>query len=170
MFQKALLDKYKIRNCVVRLERMARVEDINKEPSEDLRLAPKEKSLRSNVSWLPLSSTTQKNSSEAMAALENYRKEIDFVPTVTGKNVIRQRAKSVYIESIQPDNSNENGVTMDDLHLEFREKYNSHNRGLKSVGERQLPEAQAKPISQYQKIYNEFLVKLAAKKTKNKPK
>lgn len=162
MFKKALLYKHNIRDCVVRLDRLAEVDtvtDAPKEATENLRLTPSNKSLRSNVSWFP----TQKKSSEAMVALEAYRNEIDFVPTVTGKNVIRQRAKSMYIETAQLNDSNGNTFTMDDLHLEFLGKFNSPNRGLKPVSVRQLAEAQPKPISQFQKIFNEFKEKMAAK-------
>lgn len=164
-FEKALLEKYGIRNCVVRLVPFDPAEVIPKKAPENLRLTPQKKSLQSNVSWMPLPSTTQQNSSEALSSLATYHKEINFKPTVTGKNMRRQRAKSVFVESIlEPNDANDGNVTMDDLHMEFRGRYNSPNRGLKLASERQIPEAQPKPISQYQKIYDEFVQKLAAKK------
>lgn len=169
-FEKALLEKYGIKNCVVRLERLAQRETSTEDPPKNLRLSPQKKPLRSNVSWMPVASSTLKHSSDAVAALATYREEIDFVPSVTKNNVIRQRAKSVYVESVQLNDSNESNVTMDDLHFEFRGKYNSPNRGLKPVSVRQLPEAQPKPTSQFQLIYNEFLEKLAAKKANIDPK
>lgn len=162
-----MLEKYGIPNCVVRLQRFV---PAKKKTPENLRLTPQKKSLRSNVSWMPVSSSTQQHSSEALSSLATYHKEIDFMPTITGKNVRRQRAKSMFVESNDENDetvANEGKPTMDDLHMEFRGRYDSPNRGLKPAKERQLPDTPAKPISQFQKVYNELMEKLAAKKNNN---
>lgn len=55
--------------------------------------------------------------------------------------------------------------TMDDMHHELSEKFNSPERGLRPSTNRQLPEPQPKPLSEFQKIYNEIKTKLLAKKS-----
>lgn len=166
-FEKALLKYHRIRDCVVRLERLDLDDIIRKSTSQKLLLKPQAASIRSNVSWMPTTSSTRKNSSEALFALSIYHKKIDFTPTVAGKNVKRQRAKSMYTErAVRPQKDGGKNVTIDDLNLEFNERYNRPNRGLKPASDRQLPQLPSKPITQYQKIFNEFLEKVAAKENK----
>lgn len=73
----------------------------------------------------------------------------------------RQRAKSMFIERIQQ--ANRKIVTIDDMNQEFSVKFNTQNRGLKSVKERKSSEPLSTGISVYQKICEEFKAKIQAK-------
>lgn len=78
----------------------------------------------------------------------------------------RQRAKSVFMERT----CHQNGAkfTMDDLHVEFINKFNSPNHGLKVMNE--LQNSYPKQPTQCENIFMEFQAKLAAKKAKAVPK
>lgn len=54
-------------------------------------------------------------------------------------------------------------ATMEDLHIEFLEKSNAPNRGLKPGHLRKLPDAEPKPKSDFQKLHDQFKAKLASK-------
>lgn len=119
--------------------------------------SPQDKTFRSNVSWIPNSSQVKKNSADALSALDTYRDRNGVLPRVGKKNVIRQRAKSMFVET------NKMNYTMDDMHVEFKERFNSPNRGLKPGTERRLSKLQ--PVhSECQNIYDELQAKLAAKR------
>lgn len=166
MLQQALLREYGIRNCVVRLDRLAE-NDILIATQKKLRLEPKMKNVRLNVSWLPAPSSTKKNSVEALSTLDSYRHQNSIVKTVGGKNVKRQRAKSMFIESNSwSNNKDRKKATMDDMHLELAKMYSSPKRGLKLSTNRQLPELQPQPLSDFQKMANELKAKVEAKKVK----
>lgn len=61
----------------------------------------------------------------------------------------------------------QNNSTLDDMHVEFSAKYARFNHGLKPSTSRQLPELEPQPISEWQKLHEEFKAKLDAKKRKN---
>lgn len=63
-------------------------------------------------------------------------------------------------------NVNGNEHTIDDMHLEFNEKYNSPNRGLKPSSERRLRGTPPKKLSACEKIHEELMLKFAEKKNK----
>lgn len=162
VYRRALLRSHGIRDCFVKIDRMS--VNIIKEmaPKKKLILAsPQDKTFRSNVSWLPNSSQVKKNSAGALSALDTYRDRNGVLPRVGKKNVIRQRAKSMFVE--KNSQSNEVKYTMDDMHVEFKQKYNSPNRGLKPGTERRLSKLQPEH-SQCQNIYEELQVKLATKR------
>lgn len=66
----------------------------------------------------------------------------------------------------QPDKTNTPNLTVDDMHSELAERYNSPNRGLKPSSLRQLTELQTKPLSDNEKFFIELRAKLAEKITK----
>lgn len=68
----------------------------------------------------------------------------------------RQRAKSMYAPR---KHAIKKKSTMDDTHLELHAKYESPNRGLKSSAARQLSGPLPKPVTDFQKIYEEFKAK-----------
>lgn len=76
----------------------------------------------------------------------------------------RQRAKSMFVQAKDPTKKK---TTMDDMHLELSAKYGSPNRGLKRSTERQLSDPLPKPVSDFQKIYQEFKEKLQVKNAPN---
>lgn len=165
MFREALFQKHGIRNCFVKLDRLSDKDIQEVAPKKKLQLAPKTGSVRSNVSWLPASTSTQQNSADALSALSIYHDQNGIVPRVDKKSVKRQRAKSMFVDrTCQPNNAGQNQFTMDDLHVEFTERYSSPNRGLKPSNQRHLSEAQPQQLSDSQKIYNELRAKLAARK------
>lgn len=101
--------------------------------------------------------STAKNSAEGNDVLP---------PKGARRNVRRERAKSMYVERpLQFNNAGKEKTTMDDMHREFAEMYGRPNRGLRPCCDRQAPEAQPRPISECQKIFNEFKAKLAARKS-----
>lgn len=58
-------------------------------------------------------------------------------------------------------------TTMDDMHSELREKYESPNRGLKPIAQRALSDPLPKPGSAFQQIFDDFKAKIQAKSAKN---
>lgn len=157
MYRQALFQKHGIRDCVVKIDRMSENDILNVLPKKSFRLTPTTGTPRKNVSWIPASSSTQGNSTDALYALDIHRNRNDVVPRVVVKNVKRQRAKSMFAERA-------NKFTIDDLHVEFTEKYSSPNRGLKPGNGRQLLEPRPKPLSECQRIHGELQAKLAAKR------
>lgn len=130
------------------------------------RLMPNTGTLRSDVCWLPAPSATKNNTAEALDELANYTAKNNIGPPPK-KNIRRQRAKSMFQDrSEQPIDLNEKAFTMDDMHSEFKAKYNRPNRGLKPSDHRQLDEPQPQALSQRQRIYQELQAKIAAKATK----
>lgn len=156
----------------MKLERLTESQ-IQKE-TKTLRLVPTAKTPRLNVSWIPAPSTTHENSADALAALDQYRQQNGVVPRIDGKNVIRQRSKSIFAENVCQSNSskscNVNEITIEDLNREFTEKYNTPNRGLKASSSwHRLAGSQPKQLSECYKIRDEFRTKLAAKKSTATP-
>lgn len=163
MYRRALFRKYDIRECAVQLERMSESQLSKLAPKKKLSLLSKVGSPRWNISWMPNKSATRKNSSEALSALDKYRLGNGVVSRTDGRNVIRQRAKSLFVDNVRPTDSAKN-ITMDDFHVEFNDRYNKPNRGLKTLDERHVPEHQPRPLSEFEKIRNELKAKLEAKK------
>lgn len=64
---------------------------------------------------------------------------------------------------VQRKNATAKETTMDDMHLELSGKYESPNRGLKPSTERQLSDPIQKPVSDFQKMFEEFKARLQAK-------
>lgn len=60
-------------------------------------------------------------------------------------------------------NVNGNVHTIEDMHTEFNQKYNSPNRGLKLSTERQLGKTPPKKLSACEKIYEELKLKIVEK-------
>lgn len=77
---------------------------------------------------------------------------------------MRQRALSLYAEKAPKDTAEKK--SMDDMHIEFFNKLNSPNRGLKRGHQRKLPDVEPKPMSDFQKIHAEFIAKIASKNAK----
>lgn len=151
----------------MKLVRLTETDILTATQKKTLCLKPKIINVRQNVSWLPTSSSTKKNSVDAVSALATYHHQHSIAQPVAKKNVKRQRAKSMFAErNWQPGNTREKKSTIDDMHLELSARYNSPKKGLKPSTERQLPELQPPPLSEFQKIYNELKAKLAAKKAK----
>lgn len=75
----------------------------------------------------------------------------------------RQRAKSMFDEPAKQRGAG-NNKTLEYLHLEFSEKYQSMNRGLKPSADRQLREPAVVPESR--KIFEELKAILRAKNAK----
>lgn len=163
------LQQYRIRDCAVRLDRLKGgiVKPFCKKKNL---LTPDINTVRSNESmWItaPASEFNRENATKALAGLIEYQHQNGIEPPQKNrKNVRRERAKSMYLERpLQDDDNTANRKnTLDDMHLELAERYSRSNRGLTPSSERQLAEPQPKPISEFQRIYNEFLEKLAAKK------
>lgn len=160
-----------VRDCSVNLERMSQ-DVICKFTTEKKKLLmPMDKTLRSNVSWFPNVSQTKKNSADALSALAVYQDQNCVLPRVT-KSVIRQRAKSMFVERSESHDEEEEEeekkegkkLTMDDFHVELSNMYDRPNRGLRSGADRVLTCLQPKPLSDCQKLYNELKAKLAAKR------
>lgn len=160
VFRKILLEKNGIRDCFVRLDRL----DVSKIPKASKKKmflkAPKKQSVRLDVNWLHNQSSSQQNS-EALSSLAVYQVQNDVVPPVAQKNVRRERAKSMFA-----DNPTRKQTTMYDMHLELHTKFGSPNRGLKSANNRQLGERKPEPLSEWQKLQEEFKKKVEAIKAK----
>lgn len=77
----------------------------------------------------------------------------------------RQRAKSMFDEPAKQRGAG-NNKTMEDLHLEFSEKYQSMNRGLKPSADRQLREPLPAVVPESRKIFEELKAILRAKNAK----
>lgn len=166
MFQKALLQKHGIRNCVVRLERLI---DSKIPASQKKKLLPAKKKLRSEVNWLPNSSSVLVNSSNALSALAVYQEKNNIVLPVARKNARRQRAKSMFANRANDDGywNEMNGLvhSKDDI-SELQSRLNSPNFGLKSTFDRSLEPKPQQPLSDFQKMFVEFKKRIVSKSIK----
>lgn len=166
MYRKALFEKHRIGNCVVRLDRLRDCDIPKLPPNKKLLLVPKKGTLRSDVSWLPV--PTQMNR-EALSGLATYQEKNDVVPRIATKNLRRERTKSMFAErskSIQQLNNSDEKFTMDDMHSELRARMASPNRGLVSAHKRILPEPKPRRLSIWEKLQNELKERLEAKMPK----
>lgn len=164
VIEKAITKKLNFSDCVFHLNRLTEDDIREAIVKEKLRLVPKIGTVRSNVCWLPTLSSTKKILAEALITLGDYRDNNGILPSVARRNVERQRAKSMIVSRTdQSNNSGANLFTMDDMHLEFKEKYSRPNRGLKPRSDRQLlrPQLRPKATSECQQIYQEFQAKIA---------
>lgn len=164
MYRRALFRKYDIRECVVMIERMAQ-NQLHKEPKKTLRVAVE--TPRLNVSWLPTTSATHKNSSDALAALAQYRERHAIIDRIDRTNIIHQRTKSIFEKTCQSDNANK--YTMEDFHQELAQKVTSPNRGLKPCKFGQFSKSEPNRLTEFEKIRIEFQAKLAAKRSTAAP-
>lgn len=73
MFRDALCQKHGIRDCFVRVERLT---DDQIPKKKKWLSAPKARSVRLEVSWLPSVSATKSSSCAALKCLADYRKGI----------------------------------------------------------------------------------------------
>lgn len=76
---------------------------------------------------------------------------------------MRRRAISMYVDSVK---IAQEKPTMNDMHVEFLQKCNSPNRGLKPGNQRILPALKPETLSDFQKLHNEFKAKIVAKNVK----
>lgn len=76
-----------------------------------------------------------------------------------------QRSLSLYAEPA-PKNTDKKKATIEDLHIEFFEKCNSPNRGLKPGHQRKLPVAEPEPKSDFQKLQEQLKAKIRSKNAK----
>lgn len=83
-----------------------------------------------------------------------YQEKNDIVPPGTRKNVRRKRTKSMFVNRAKDD--------MYELHT----KFNSPNFGLKSSRDRRLNPEPQQPLSEWQKMSNEFKKKVELKLAK----
>lgn len=99
-----------------------------------------------------------------------YREKNSIVTPVARKNVRRQRAKSMFENRANDDDqSNDiNGMnySMDDMHSELQEKFNSPNLGLKSSRDRPIGQKPQQPLSEWQKLHAEFKKRVELKLAK----
>lgn len=81
--------KYCIRDCVVRLERLAdsNIPKASTDAKKNLLSAPKKETVRLNVSWIPTVAMTQKNSAQALSALSDYQSQNGILRRVIGKSM-----------------------------------------------------------------------------------
>lgn len=166
VLRKALFEKYRIRNCSVRLNRLVNGDIPKRYPNTKYQLVPKKGTLRSNVGWLPTPSAKPMKR-EALSAFAAYQEKNDVVPRIAAKNLRRERTKSMFAERsnlIQQSNKADKKYTMDEMHLELRTKIASPNRGLVSAHDRILPEPKQRPqLSSWEKLQIEFKDKVEAK-------
>lgn len=109
--------------------------------------------LRTEVAWLPTSSSLLVNSSAAVSELAQYREKNDIVLPVTRKDVRRQRAKSMFANRVNaPDQSNDMKSTITELQARF----NSPNFGLKPSQHRSLGAKPQQTLSEWQNLSIEF--------------
>lgn len=159
----AFFEKQCIRDCFVRLffAELFKSKIPKAAPKNNL-LPSKGKNLRSEVSWLPTSSSVLANSSEALSTLAVYHEINDIAPPVARQNVRRQRAKSMFGSPDQPNDLNTKKYSKDDI-PELQTKYNIPNFGLKSSRDRSLGPKPQQPLLHWQKLSEEFKMKLAKK-------
>lgn len=96
--------------------------------------------------------------------------EIAAMPSVTGQGPPSPPKMPPSI-SLDSDDGNRPKFkfTLDDMHVEFTGKYNRQNKGLKPCDSRELPEPQAEPLSEFQKMFIKIRAKIDAKNAnKNK--
>lgn len=137
----------KHRDCVIRLDRLTQNDILEATRTKKRLLLPTSESVRSNVSWLPVLSTIE-NSVSTLSELAVYQ-----------INKRRYRTKSMI-------KANTPNITLDDMHFELAERYNSPNRGLKPSSSRQVAELQTKPLPDNEKFYIELRAKLTEKMSK----
>lgn len=148
----------KHRDCVIRLDRLTQNDILEATRNKKRLLLPTSESVRSNVSWLPVLSTIE-NSVSTLSELAVYREKNGFEPALHQINKRRYRTKSMI-------KANTPNITLDDMHFELAERYNSPNRGLKPSSSRQVAELQTKPLSDNEKFYIELRAKLTEKMSK----
>lgn len=85
LFLKALLQKHRIRNCVVNLRRLNKKVIDTASPKFRLKPLGTVRS-NSNISWFPASSTIRKNSVDARSYLTFYQNENGVVKPVVGRS------------------------------------------------------------------------------------
>lgn len=85
MFRAALFQKYRIRECTVRLVRLNE-EEIPKSTPKLLLKASGNVRSNSNISWFPASSTVRKNSDNALSALVIFQNQNGVIPRVAGRS------------------------------------------------------------------------------------
>lgn len=152
VFRKAIFEKYRISDCVVRLDRKL------PNSNENIHLAP-EGSIRSKAICFP--SSVLEKSSEALTSLATYREEHSLVPFGNKKNVTRVRTKSMFANRDETADEESTRYSLEDLNTEFRLKFSSPNRGLKPI--EQPAQKLQQPLSQWQIIQKEFQNRIQAK-------
>lgn len=154
----AAFQKHRIRECSIRLARLNNNDIANASSKKKLFLKKTNIDVSANVSWIPTASSyvTVNHSAVALPSLR--------------KNIRRQRAKSMFVDRPVQPHEDEKNITLDDMLMEFRKRYNSFNRGLKPSSDRRMPPPPSKPLTPCEKIFNEMKVKLAAKRNAQKPK
>lgn len=169
MFRKALFGKHGIRGCFVRVDCLTD-SDIAKYTHPKKKLLPSKGKLRSEVGWLPTSSTVSVNSSEAISTLAVYHEQNDIVPQVARRNIRRQRAKSMFANrpnhDDQSNDMNRMKYSKDDM-SELQAKFNSPNFGLKSSRDRSLGPKPQPPLSDWQKMFMQFKARVDSKLAEN---
>lgn len=136
--------QYDVHECVVKVDRLTENDILEATQKKTLCLKPKIGNVRLNVSWLPVSSTAKKKSTEGLSALATYRHQNNIVQSVVGKNVKRQRAKFMLAASnLQPSNTGKSAI--DDVYPEHSKRNSSLRMGLKPSTHRQLPELPPQP-------------------------
>lgn len=166
LYRKALWEKYvfgvKHRDCSIRLDQLTQNDILEATRTKKRLLLPTLESVRSNVSWLPVQSTKE-NSASTLSELAVYREQNGFEPALHQINKRRYRTKSMIPQSTnQPDKTNTPNLTLDDMHSELAEKYNSP----RPSSLRQLTELQTKPLSDNENFFIELRAKFAEKITK----
>lgn len=146
MYRKAVLYKYSIRECSVHLERLADTTFKTSPKKKLMKLTSKGK-LRLEVNWLPNSSSASMHFSEAVSTLSVYQKSNEIVPPGARKSVKCQRTKSMFEN--RPANYNERNS-------ELRSKFNRPNFGLNPSNERILGPKPQQPLSDYEKMLEEY--------------
>lgn len=159
-----MFEKHSIRECFVRLEYLSE-SSISAPPKK--KLLPTKKKLRSEVSWLPTTSSVLTNSSGALSTLAVYQEQNGIQPAIARKNVRRQRAKSMFAtrENDVGQSNDLSGmkISKDDI-FELHARFNSPNFGLKSSGPLK-PKPKPQPAqSDFQKIFDEFKKRVEIKK------
>lgn len=161
-----MFEELGIRDCCVRLDRLIESE-IPAPPKK--KLLPSDAKLRTQVSWLPSTSSVLVNSSEARASLAVYQGKNDIVPPVARKNVLRQRAKSMFLNraSVDAQSNDMNGMKCSNDNIaELQTKFSSPYFGLKPFGDRLLVPKQQQPLTDFQKIFGEFKKRVESKLAK----
>lgn len=166
MYREALFVKHRIRECFVRVDRLTESEI--RRFAHKKKLLPSKGNLRSEVSWLPNSSSVLANSAQALSTLAVYHETNNIVPPGTRKGVRRQRAKSMFESRAKDDEqSNDiNRIESKDDSSELQVKFNSPNFGLKPSHDRSLGSKPEQPQSQWQKMNEEFKKRIELKLAK----
>lgn len=157
MFRKALFEKYCIRDCVVRLDRSTNSNIFS--AFQKKKLLASKGNLRSEISWLPNSSSALMNSSDALSTLAVYHGKNVIVPPIARKNVRRQRVKSIFA-----DNAKSNTQSNDSNKMTYSMNNSSPNLCRTSTHNRSLGPQQ--PQSAWQIMYQQFKNRVGTKSTK----